>query len=300
MERDLRLISKQRAEKDRANGIIENPSPLKETDETIPNDATDQPDAMLIDIPERSPGPLEGASEKAPEPTSEGLNEGDLTATDDANQETLITDQQMPQDSENSMGLAITIPSDDVIKDLEQPKTPEKPSNSVPPNDAAIEMPETVDLDFESMFNDTDPKAIDDTLNFDFGLSTDPPMTQDIPNDNSFNDINMDNIDMTNIPATTNEDIDSLLPGVENYLDTDIDFSNISIPPATAIPETSQSTVLDTTVVSAPPTATTEPAAADTSFEDNFFGLGSFEMGETGGDELGDGTLEDFENFDWS
>lgn len=298
MERDLRLIKSQRAERDRANGILVDPSPLKEADDILPIDPANEMDSMMMDIAGEHPEESSFAHKQVPDPTADKLNEAGIDAPQSTSQEAFTAGHEMPQDSENSMGLAITMPSEDITKALVQPKSTEKPTEAVAPIEVPLEIQDGVDLDFESMFNDTDPKAIDNALNFDFGLSTDPAMTQDLMNDNSFNDVNMGNTDMTNLPTTTNEDIDSLPPGVENYLNADTDFSNLTIPLATTMPENSQPAAASNTV--APAESVPEAAMAETSFDDSFFGLGNFEMGETGGDELGDGTLGDFEDFDWS
>ncbi|KAL6721696.1 hypothetical protein ACLMJK_000800 [Lecanora helva] len=299
MERDLRLYRRQRAEEDRANGKLAEPSPTKEQDEILPNDSTIQADAMILDGTDINPKEFRLDNELATEITAGELKEVDAVGPQPTSQEAINTEQRMPQDSDNSMGLAITIPSDDTNEASQQPKSSEMPADFVASTEAPIEIPpDAVDLDFESMFNDTDPKAVDNALNFDFELPNEAAMTHDIMNNDTFNDINLDNANSTDLPTTTNEDIDSLLPGVENYLNADADFSNIAIPPQSSLPENTQPATTSTTTTSAQDTA--QPAVADTSFDDNFFGLGGFDVGETGGDELGDGTLGDFEDFDWS
>ena len=298
MERDLRLVRKQRAERDRANGLTADPSPLKETDEAVSSDPADLTTAALPNIADKNLEELDVAEKPFSESAPEQSQDADVTVTNIMSQDAITNEQGMPQDSENSVGLAITIPSDDIPEPSEQPKTPEHPAeaNTVP--EAPIEISDAIDLDFESMFNDTDPKAIDDALNFDFDFSTDSAMAEDILMDSGFNDSNINNTNTANIPATSNEDIDSLLPGVENYLNAETDFSNITMPTTTTLPNTSQPAAASAT--QAPLQESTEPVMAETSFDDNFFGLGNFEMEGAGGDELGDGTLGDFEDFDWS
>ena len=300
MERDLRLIRKQRAERDRANGLMADPTPPKEIDEPISSNSADADlvAAALIETVDSNPEDSLFGGHQSPGPAGEESKDANLTATNATSQEAIINEQGMPRDSENTMGLAITIPSEDITEPPEQPKALENHADVNVGTEAPLEMSEAIDLDFESMFNDTDPKAIDDALNFDFGFSTDPAVAQDILNDGTFNNISTSNSNIANLPATSNEDIDSLLPGVENYLNADTDFSNITIPPTTALPNTSQPIAASNAV--APVQDPTEPAMAETSFDDNFFGLGNFGMEGTGGDELGDTTLGDFEDFDWS
>lgn len=286
MERDLRLISKQRADKDRANGIITEPSPLKETQETLPSNAASEADPMLVDTSAEYAEESRPATDDASDPTIKVLTETVRAAPESTNRDAVTNDQDVLQDFDNSMGLAITIPSDDMTKAAEQPKSPEGDIEAADLNEAPSEIPDNIDLDFESMFNDTDPKDLEELKNIDFDTSIDPAVAEDIIKN------------LADLPATASEDIDSLLPGVESYLNADTNFSNTTMPPATTIPETSQPTASST--AEAPAQTGEEQAMADTSFDDNFFGLGDFEMGETGGDELGDGTLGDFEDFDWS
>lgn len=300
MERDLRLIRKKRAERDRANGIITGYSPTKEADDIVPEDDTTVPtEDMLMDQATEQPETSISVIQQATESTTEGVKEADEKAAESSSQEAITTGQGMPQGSDNSMGLAISMPPDVTAEAQDHPKSLEKkPTEATGEVEAPLELPDSGDLDFESMFNDTDLTAADDAMSFDLGFSTDPAVSQDILNDTSFENINMSNTDMTNLATTTNEDLDSLLPGVENYLNADTDFSSISVPAASSLPETTQGTVATTTGATTQNPA--EATVGETSFDDNFFGLGDFDMGGTGGEDLGDGGLVDFDEFDWS
>lgn len=306
MERDLRLIQEKRAERDRANGLISDLSASKETNEELQEEPMAPAENMVIDDPVKESQPPEHPAqpstqpEDLTEPAAPKAEEVDPEPSRKVDPETIASGQGMPQDSENSVGLAITMPPDDAVEAKEPSGILEaKAVEAAAVPETSLDIPDATDLDFESMFNDTDLTSGDNALNFDLGFSTDPATTQDILNDTSFENLDMSNTDMTILPATTNEDIDSLLPGVENYLNADPDFTNISVPPASIVPEISQTTLTATTT--APAEQAVDAPAADTSFDDNFFGLGGdFSVGETGADDLGDATFGDFEDFDWS
>ena len=297
MERDLRNIRKKRAERDRArdraNGI---PSPgalAKEAEELA-----------------------QQANASAFENTAQGQahNEGEETLIDEngdlipkADQDKVIgTGQGMPQDSSNSAGLAITLPSNSSSKDLDQPQiTDQQPADELNATDSMMDTSDPVDVEFfESMFND-DLASADDTLNFgDFAFSMDTTTNTNQTfnnNDTTLQNSALPNVDLT---TTSNEDINSLLPGLENYV-TGSDFSNINIPgTSTTQPDnTNQGTTITTITTTAPaPTAAADATTttADTStLDDSFFDF-NFDMNNNGGDEMGDGTLDDFDNFDWN
>ncbi len=295
MERDLRNIRKKRAERDRArdraNGI---PSPgalAKEADEIAQQaNASTFQDTAQVQVPNEG---------------EESLMEefGGLVAKTDEDK-VIGTGQGMPQDS-NSAGLAITMPSDPAFKGQDQSKNDDQqPSDGINAPDAMMDTSDAVNVEFfESMFND-DLVSADDTLNFgDFGYSMDTNTNQTINSESTLQNSALPNVDMNNMASTSNEDINSLLPGLENYV-TGSDFTNIGMPATSAQPaDTSQGTTA--VASSAAPAAAaaadaTGPTTADNStLDDSFFDF-NFDMNNTGGDEMGDGTLDDFESFDWN
>ena len=205
--------------------------------------------------------------------------------------------QGMPQDSENSAGLAITMPSDVTTNAQAQPNNANKqPENVSSAPEASLDMPDAADLDFESMFNDTDLVGGGDAMNIeDLRFSMDATMNQDILNNNTLQDTNMSNAGMTNLASTSNEDINSQLPGLENYVYAGTDSSSIGMPATSTQPENSQGAPVANMGAFIPNAA--EPVPADTNFDD-FFGV-NFEMNATGGDEMGEATLGDFDDFQW-
>ena len=297
MERDLRNIRKKRAERDRArdraNGI---PSPgalAKEAEELA-----QQANASAFEDTAQGQVPNEGDETLMDE-------NGDLIAKTDEDK-VIGTGQGMPQDSSNSAGLAITLPSDPSSKDQDQPQnSDQQPADELNAVDSMMDTSDPVDVEFfESMFNDELTSA-DDTLNFgDFTFSTDTTNNTNQSlnnNDSTLQNSSLPNVDLT---STSNEDINSLLPGLENYV-TGSDFSNINIPiPSSTQPDANQGITTTATTITTTTLPTTAPAAdattaADTStLDDSFFDL--FDMNNNGGDEMGDGTLDDFESFDWN
>ena len=225
---------------------------------------------------------------------------GDLVSTTDENK-VIGTGQGMPQDSKNSAGLAITLPSDPALKGQDQPKNEDQQlADGFNAPDAMMDTSDAANVEFfESMFND-DLVSADDTLNFgDFGFSMDTNTNQTINSDSTLQNSSLPNVDINNMASTSNEDINSLLPGLENYV-TGSDFSNIGMPATSAQPDTSQGTTAMASNSSAAPTAdATGPTADNSTLDDSFFDF-NFDMNNTGGDEMGDGTLDDFESFDWN
>lgn len=149
---------------------------------------------------------------------------------------------------------------------------------------------------FESMFNDSEQPTNASSLDFDLGFSN----SQDLLNDPVFDNIDMGNTEeATNLNATSAEDINTLLPGLENYVNDGGDFSMIEFPPTT-IPELT----IATTNAPAEPTAAgvknmggTGQAAEMAPMESNFDDL--FGSGDWAGDgDMGDGAMVDFDE-DW-
>ena len=303
MERDLLLLQKKRMERERiANGLKAQPSPEEATrpiqisDDEPPEafrssnaaqslEETNDNDTMMVDS-----GLEAGLIGSNDEPHSEAPQNKDEDKVD----ENITSDSGMLHDARNSMDLAVT-EAQDSIEIIELPKSPVKnPSGATLEAEAPLDS-SAADLDFESMFNDTDLTGGDNTMNFGLDFPSDGNLNQDVLNDSAFENIEMSNADISNLGATTSEDINTLLPGLENYVNAGTDFSNINIPILPTLPETSQGTNAGN--VSATAQDSTQPAATESSFDD-IFGSGDYSMGGTGDDGLGAGTLGDFEDFD--
>lgn len=150
---------------------------------------------------------------------------------------------------------------------------------------------------FESMFNDIEQPTNGSSLDFDLGFSN----SQDLLNDPVFDNIDLSNTEETTaLNATSAEDINTLLPGLENYVNDSGDFSMIDFPTA-EMPE------LITATTNAPPGSTTGAGGDKTGstgqapelapMESNFDDL--FGSGDWAGDgDMGDGAMVDFDE-DW-
>ncbi len=304
MERDLSLIRKKRLERQRiANGLKAQPSPEDATagpglnengpSETSPtnnnaqsSEEAKQEDTIMVDSA-LEVSLMGSTDERQPEAPQNEDSDNNITG-----------DQGMPQETANSTGLAITIPAESTTEAVELSKSPNKKFGGSTP---AAEVPldsSAADLDFESMFNDTDLTGGDDAMDFGLDFSSVGNLNQGVLNDSGYATVEMSNTDISNLGATTSEDINTLLPGLENFVNADTDFSNINIPVTSTMPETSQAALPGN--VSAPAQVAAPPLAADSNLDD-IFGSTVFSIDGTGDDGMGAdnfGNLEDFDE-DW-
>lgn len=302
MERDLSLLRKKRVERERvANGLKAQPSPEEvpsiphpdenETLKTPTNNTAEatrdakEEDTMMID-----------AALEADLAASKDEPQADAPENTNGDSNNITRDPQMPHDAENSMGLAITIAQDSIAEATEPPKSPEKKNSGANPAAEAPPDSNAVDLDFESMFNDTELTGGGDEIDFGLDFASDGNLNQAVLNDSTFEGIEMSNADMSSLGATTSEDINTLLPGLENYVNAGTDFSNINVPVASSLPENLQVAPVGT--AAAPTQTSAQPVIADSNFDD-IFGSGDFSMDGIGDDGMGGvGDLEDFDE-DW-
>lgn len=304
MERDLRAIREKRIERDRANGIVHDSTTSGNEGETTEPAGTDPEKNTMVDEHHQDQSELVLPVTEPPAKSSLTKSDKvDENAAETANQIALSTSKDMPQDSADSLGLAITMPPDVDMNPEGQRKDPEgKPTTTTSAVKAATQLPLDVpsaeDFDFESMFNDNDMASADEALNFHFALPNDSGMGQDLLNSGNFEGINVNNTvssDLTDLPVNANEDIEGVLPGLENYLNADTDFSNIGIPSAAAPAPAQSSQAPEVPTERTVATSGASVTKPETSF-DNFFG--DFDM--EGTEDLGDGTLGDLDDFDWS
>ena len=240
-------------------------------------------------------------------------NEASILQQATANTEAITAVEDMPQDLENSAGLAISIApnADNLEQQQKDPEIPKQADEQLPdldtsatlpikPADVPSEDPQTDNFDeFESMFNDADFPAGDTTINFeDMDFSTDnlnldstDNINLDSLGDSAFPDISMSNADIASVVPNSNEDINSLLPGLENFVNAGADASATnaaSAAPAAPLPEASQvTTTVDVNITAATTQAPIEAALADSSFDDFF---NSADLGITDGADTGTGT----------
>ncbi|KAL8794617.1 MAG: hypothetical protein Q9195_002813 [Heterodermia aff. obscurata] len=339
MERDLKKLRAKRAEKEKAASILTQPAGvMKNTSSKMVTKKS--PSAMEKDTigvkqedePAQKPQPTDESKADRDTPAEE--QKADLATLknepvtinglDTAGMQAVATTNQ-PIDLDPSAGLAINLQPDLQVPKAPTPKAEEpasKPSDQSQPAPAqnTPEAPQSQQQDpapFESMFTDLEHPSGPTSLDFDLGF---PPTSTDAP------DLLMDDSIFNTMPAaptttddqiqiqpqtlnTTAEDIDTLLPGLDNYVNDPADFSmlDLSIPTTTTAPENT------TTAAPPPPAQNTNNDAApqqlgqmdaapstiplESSFDDLFGGSGDWGAmdDEMGGDG---GTLGDFDE-DW-
>ncbi|KAL8722233.1 MAG: hypothetical protein Q9181_007530 [Wetmoreana brouardii] len=333
-ERDLSSIRAKRAERERAAaGILKARGPIGVTKESAPNgntreetktadpSATDQAkppaeDAAnndTKDIP-MTDGP---ASIPDHEPPSENYNP---PINDTVKIEPFSIPHELPQSPSQPKGLAISL--DREAPSTSAPTAPAAPEANNPPStqlseEAPISANPT-DADFDSIFNDTDLPAATDDIDFDLAFSAeDATNPTDLLNESAFQNISIptgDNQNANSTNASHEEDITTLLPGLENYVNSSMGHDDFASAADIAISAGFPNSTTDNQnpIVGAKTTMGTgdagsaaqiqspieaEAAPIESSFED-MFGIDSY-MNGTGDDELaGSGEVGDFDE-DW-
>ncbi len=204
------------------------------------------------------------------------------------------------QDSSKHDNPPIILKPDQATEKARSPKLSESAAAAAPPvADASSQEPPPHIQEaapFESMFNDIEQPTNASSLDFDLGFSN----SQDLLNNPVFDNIDLSNTEeATALNATSAEDINTLLPGLENYVNDGGDFSMIDFPPAT-MPELTAATTnapTESTTAGANNTGGTGQAAEMAPMESNFDDL--FGSGDWAGDgDMGDGAMVDFDE-DW-
>ncbi|KAL8993890.1 MAG: hypothetical protein Q9169_006009 [Polycauliona sp. 2 TL-2023] len=321
-ERDLSTIRTKRAERERAAaGILRarNNSGVVKS-----NASTGSPKVA----PAAAPQPETQKAHEQPPPSAEddmkgerGMTEPDpLTVpklvpdTTDVISGTIKTEpfsipESLPQDPNEPKGLAISL---DQTPSAPAPTDPPKtePETTNVPDDVSLQMdavpPNLSSADFESMFEDSELPGASDEINFDLAFPSDNANDPTgLMHASTFDDLPLNS---TETPANPNlgsagEDLTTLLPGLENYVNDSNDFQLSDIPGANLFDNSHNDNSVkaeDNPSFSiqgnsnAQDIPTFNPPVIESSFED-MFGMDSY-MNGTGDDELG-GTA-DFDE-DW-
>ena len=217
----------------------------------------------------------------------------------------------MPQDSQNTAGLAISMPDDTETK-TPQPVNEPAPAQTLP-SGAITDLGNTTDqpddpnkieeeINFDALFDDTEVVPQDGPLDFDFDFTTGDDATQDIMNGAGLEGVDMTSADIANALPSTSEDLNSLLPGLESCVNDTEEAANKvpnSNPPPRDQTQTEQANENGTEVqgIAQPP--------LDNGGLDDFFSGANFDSTEGAGNEdsnlFGDdsfGQMEDFSD-DW-
>ena len=200
------------------------------------------------------------------------------------------------QDASENLGLQAEVEQPAQAEtSAEETIVPQEVSMSLPIVDGALETPTTANLrdaHFDSMFNDTELAGGTDSIDF-LDFSAEGDIGQDLLNENTFGNMTAGTDGFSSLNTTSNEDINTLLPGLDNFVNASDNFM-MDIPA-----NTSSSQAQETTKSSADAAGT---APMESSFDDMFdFGSGDIDMGGTDGD-MGDdnasiGDFGEFENW---
>lgn len=283
MERDLALIRSKRAERDRAAGFLKAPSP----DDDLVTKAEEENEAL--DMTRTDDG-------------SEIKRNGDVVMVD-GHSEPLATELAGTNMSIKAMKLDFD-GSDPALQGIAQyakasitidtqKSSPNAATKEQEVHDQLMETPTTANLGdaaFESMFNDTDNADGDDLMDYDFSAGTN--INQEILNDAAFDSIPINNGALTNLNSTSNEDINSLLPGLENHLDATNNFSTVF---STTVPE-SDTKPNEAAITAADPQGF-ESAPTESNF-DELFPSSEFADDNEDFNMNNDGNLDELADFD--
>ena len=263
---------------------------MQETTESKGDKSGDHIMTNGLDIGEGARAKQEMPSVNQPEASvPEGAN-GSLTKASPSSNENLNKSETIVVDSKSAQA---------------RDKSPDKAEPAVAP---APQAPETTSVEaapdaqdaapFESMFNDLEQPSNGNNLDFDLGFSN----SEDLLNDSVFQNIDMTNTEETaNLNATSAEDINTLLPGLENYVNDSGDFSMIDLP-VTTMPEATTVAAPTNAMAEQPVTGTDNAGIASQGIEmapmesnfDDLFGSGDW----AADGDMGDGAMVDFDE-DW-
>lgn len=217
MERDLRTMRRKREERLGVKAASKTPSPTQQevsnlesldlatlnteglANDNLPEGHNSDNDLVMLDI----------------EPSV-----GEKAAFGENN---VVTAQGMPPDTANSAGLAISMVGQSVGKDARAPEDGASENKAADAEASTIQNQadqedQTMDYDFDAIFNDGEFGGSDNNLNFDgLDLSMNDTGPQSTMVDNGFDDFGLSSSDLAN-GTSTNEDINSLLPGLDAYV----------------------------------------------------------------------------------
>lgn len=302
MERDLALIRSKRAERDRAVGVLKTQS----VNEAL-IERENEKSAFDENINSKQISKTSGEKEandtimtdsivktEAPNPfTVDRTKNPSLHDKRNANKTMPVSTLEAPQYVSDFKGLAVTTDASTNHK-LSSPKSESRQQDSTSNSqDQLLETPTTTNLrenDFETMFNDIEPADGDDGKEFDAVSPTD-----NHHKDTGFEQNHKSNEDLHNINATSNEDINTLLPGLENFVNEGDEFSMVGVPAVSTLPTTSLSLNEMTTVST--DSLRFETAPTESNFED-LFSSGNFVDGTEDYELNGNSNVEDTADFD--
>lgn len=233
MERDLSRIRQRRAERERLSAPTKPISPTKQSQvavETDQNSPTAE-DSQKLSAKEGEKARLDKdvvmSDPVNPQNTQSSVTLGsdDALKADEKGQ-AITSLKGMPQDSQNTAGLAISMPNDPPFKEADLPNDNGGNSHNLDMNANLVgtvntssdQVKNVDDFDFASMFDDPNLMPQSGTMDLDFDFSNNNTGTQNLLGDGSLDSMVLSNEDLSKAVPATNEDLDSLLPGLDNYV----------------------------------------------------------------------------------
>lgn len=239
MERDLALIRAMRAKRERDAQALEAEKSAKELEDRLgeksreiacpasPLDETGNAEAedeiMLDQLANQGSNPYNSLDSK--DVSSARGPENPILASED-----------LPRQTGGSKGLVMSIDTRPHDKTSFSPAAVKR-QNTADTTEQNLETPSTAnlrDMEFETMFTDTENAGSSSGMEFNFSFAPTASMDQGPVNESS-QGVGLSNKSSIN-PLTINENNNS--PNFEKYLNTGKEFSMIGIPPLSKIPST--------------------------------------------------------------
>lgn len=300
MERDLASIRTKRAERDRAATGLKVHSPIngKDTDTAVQGHM-DTMQTNSGDSVEKELG-KEGSEDVTMTNVQSNLVAEEDVWVEPEELQIPVHDgdehtpkHKMDAAADDALGLVVSVEPTEIAKEQINPdQTIEETTTQLAQPSESPTVPDFEDVNFESMFNDSGTAGDTDQMDLDLGFTNDTNTAQDILNDSAFDDMTMSNDDVKNLNTTSNEDLNTLLPGLENYVNAGDDFSVTELPESVTMALPNPTNIIGTTGPAA--AAPVEQAPIESNFDD-FFASGSYLDG--GDDDMGgDGAFGDFDD----
>ncbi|KAL8670787.1 MAG: hypothetical protein Q9168_004695 [Polycauliona sp. 1 TL-2023] len=254
-ERDLSTIRTKRAERERAaagllktrspgrvvKGVKSNASSSKAGAPVAPGlgtqEALEKPPPTAKGDVKDEPQTIEPESVAVPTTVTNNIN----VTGDTVKPEPFSIPDSLPQDPNEPKGLAISLDqTQSTSAPAHPPKTDQERSNG--PDDVSLQSdavpPNLSSADFESMFEDSELPGASDEINFDLAFpgdnANDPTGLMDASAFENIPVANAENAEVPNLPnlGSADEDLTTLLPGLENYVNDSNDFQLSDMPGA--------------------------------------------------------------------
>lgn len=242
MERDLALIRAMRAKREREAQALEAEKSAKELEDRLgANSGGIACPASRLD----ETGKAEAEDEiMLDQPANHGSNPYNSLVSKDVSsargpEHPILALEDLPRQTGGSKGLVMSIDTRPHEKTPFSPAAVKK-QNTADTTEQNLETPSTAnlrDMEFETMFNDTENAGSRSGMEFNFSFALNASMGQGPVNESS-QGVGFSNKDSIN-PSTINENNNS--PDFEKYVNTGQEFSMIGISPSSKILPTSSS-----------------------------------------------------------